>query len=79
MCFSTHDPVYKRMCKDVIYVCRRDLRMPPIDDYGVEIVGGASEAAAVRATGMRMRMRRSESRGLYFSTFYDFFLIMYFF
>ena len=44
--FSTHDPVYKRLCKDVVDACRRDLGMPPIDDYGVEIgdgdVGGGS-------------------------------------
>ena len=34
--FNTHDPVFKRLCKDVVDQCRRDLGMPPIDEDGDE-------------------------------------------
>ena len=37
---STTDLVYKRMFKDVIDGCRRDLGMPPIGYDGVETGGG---------------------------------------
>ena len=38
--YNTQDPVLKRLCKEVVDHCRRDLRLPPIDAYGVEIGGG---------------------------------------
>ena len=44
--YNAQDPVLKRLCKEVVDQCRRDLRIPPIDDDGVEIggwdVGGGS-------------------------------------
>ena len=38
--YNTHDPVLRRLCKEMVDQCRRDLRIPPIDDDGVEIGGG---------------------------------------
>ena len=38
--YNTHDPVLRRLCKEMVDRCRRDLGMPPIDDDGVEIGGG---------------------------------------
>ena len=38
--YNAQDLVLKRLCKEVVDQCRRDLRLPPIDDYGVEIGGG---------------------------------------